>query len=156
MDELFRQIQKKQRIDDTVQLMMGHPDLHFVLKELVKHEQHLVKQEKSNTGPCASQEQVMAETLTREALLGSYERMPAENGWHSVSVEWDGTRLWWRNEAGSQWGLSFMDGVLKTEEDCPYGVSTLTITLAQDSAGNYLSEVSGLVFNNELYQRESP
>ena len=116
----------------------------------------VVKQEKSNTGPCASQEQVMAETLTREALLGSYERMPAENGWHSVSVEWDGTRLWWRNEAGSQWGLSFMDGVLKTEEDCPYGVSTLTITLAQDSAGNYLSEVSGLVFNNELYQRESP
>jgi hypothetical protein len=116
----------------------------------------VVKQEKSNTGPCASEEQAMAATLTRELLLGSYERIPVENGWHSVSVEWNGTRLLWRNEAGSQWGLSFLDGVLKTEEDCPYGVSTLSISLAQDPGGNYLSEVTGLIYNNELYQRESP
>lgn len=38
MEELFRQIQKKSRIDDKLQLMMGHPDLHFVLKGLVKYE----------------------------------------------------------------------------------------------------------------------
>ena len=113
----------------------------------------VVNQEKSTTGRCASEEQLMIETLTREQLLGAYERVPVENGWHSVSVEWDGASLWWRNEAGSRWSLTFTDGILNTGEDCPYGVSTLSIRLAQDAAGNYLPEVTGLIFNNELYQR---
>lgn len=41
MDEMFRQIQKKQRIDDKLQVMLGHPDLQYVLKDLVKVEQRL-------------------------------------------------------------------------------------------------------------------
>ena len=36
MDEMFRQIQKKQHIDGTSQLLVGHPNLHRVLKDLVK------------------------------------------------------------------------------------------------------------------------
>ncbi len=76
-----------------------------------------------------------------------------ENNWHSVNVVLEGSKLWWRNAANVQWGLSFSKGVLQTEGDCPYGVSTLGIVLAQDSNGDYLSEVTGLIFINELYQR---
>jgi len=37
IDEMFRQIQKKQTIDNKPgQILLGHPDLHRVLKELVK------------------------------------------------------------------------------------------------------------------------
>lgn len=36
MDELFRQIQKKQHIDGELQPLFGHPHLHRVLKDLVK------------------------------------------------------------------------------------------------------------------------
>ena len=36
MDEMFRQIQKKQHIDGSSQLLVGHPNLHRVLKDLVK------------------------------------------------------------------------------------------------------------------------
>ena len=41
MDELFRQIGKKQRIDDKLQIMLGHADLQYVLKDLIKLEQQL-------------------------------------------------------------------------------------------------------------------
>ena len=46
MDEMFRQIQKKHRIDEKLQIMLGHPDLHFVLKDLIKLEQQLQEQGK--------------------------------------------------------------------------------------------------------------
>ena len=36
MDELFRQIQKMHSTEDGSQILMGHPDLHRSLKELVK------------------------------------------------------------------------------------------------------------------------
>lgn len=36
MDELFRQIQKMNTTQDGLQILMGHPDLHRSLKELVK------------------------------------------------------------------------------------------------------------------------
>jgi hypothetical protein len=36
MDEVFRQIQKMNTTDDGLQIMLGHPDLHRCLKELVK------------------------------------------------------------------------------------------------------------------------
>lgn len=113
----------------------------------------VIRQEKSTVGACASPEQALINALTAEDLLGAYERQPVQNGWHSVTLVWENSKLWWKNAANSQWGLSFEDGVLKTEENCPYGVSTLGIVLAQDDNGEYLSEVSGLIFNNELYER---
>jgi pumilio family protein 6 len=39
VDEMFRQIQKKQHIDARSQPLFGHPQLHRVLKDLVKLEQ---------------------------------------------------------------------------------------------------------------------
>lgn len=36
MDELFRQVQKMHTTDDKLQILIGHPDLHRSLKELVK------------------------------------------------------------------------------------------------------------------------
>lgn len=36
IDEMFRQIQKKQHIDGKSQPLFGHPHLHRVLKDLVK------------------------------------------------------------------------------------------------------------------------
>ena len=113
----------------------------------------VVAQEKSTTDACLPQEQPVINTLTIESFLGSYERLPVENNWHSVNVVLESSKLWWRNAANVQWGLRFSNGVLQTEGDCPYGVSTLGIVLAQDSNGDYLSEVTGLIFKNELYQR---
>ena len=77
-----------------------------------------------------------------------------ENGWHSINLIFDDSQLWWKNTADAQWRLNFNHGLLQTEEDCPYGVSSLGIVLAQDSQGNYLSEVIGLLFSGELYERQ--
>jgi hypothetical protein len=113
----------------------------------------VIRQEKSTVGECASPEQALINSLTAEDLVGTYERQPVQNGWHQVTVVLENAQLRWRNAANSEWGLTFVDGVLQTQEDCPYGVSNLGIVLAQDADGNYLSEVRGLLFNNELYER---
>tara|TARA_B100001093_G_scaffold454093_1_gene463184 strand:+ start:38 stop:328 length:291 start_codon:yes stop_codon:yes gene_type:complete len=91
--------------------------------------------------------------LTEQDLLGIYERQPVENGWHSVTLALEDGQLWWRNAAGAEWRLNFEDGILQTQEDCPYGVVNLQVVLAQDDNGDYLNEVTGLIFNNELYRR---
>ena len=36
MDEMLRQIQKKSHFDGKSQILIGHPDLHRVIKDLVK------------------------------------------------------------------------------------------------------------------------
>lgn len=42
MDEMFRQVQKKETIDDVKgQILLGHPDIHRALKELVKFDAEL-------------------------------------------------------------------------------------------------------------------
>lgn len=42
MDEMFRQVQKKETIDDQKgQILIGHPDIHRALKELVKFDAEL-------------------------------------------------------------------------------------------------------------------
>ena len=42
MDEMFRQVQKKETIDDQKgQILIGHPDIHRALKELVKFDSEL-------------------------------------------------------------------------------------------------------------------
>lgn len=42
MDEMFRQVQKKETIDDQKGTMLiGHPDIHRALKELVKFDAEL-------------------------------------------------------------------------------------------------------------------
>ena len=114
----------------------------------------VVSQTLSSSEECISQEQLIVRSLNQSDLVGIYTRLPVQNDWHSVSVILDENQLWWQNAAGFQWRMSFVDGVLQTEEDCPYGISTLGIVLEQDNNGGYLSEVKALVFNNETYSIE--
>jgi hypothetical protein len=53
-----------------------------------------------------------------------------------------------------RWKLSFSEGVLQTQEDCPYGNQSVGIKLVQDESGTYLSEISELIFLGEPYQRQ--
>lgn len=83
-----------------------------------------------------------------------YNRLPVENSWHSVNVTVEEGLLWWKNDANRQWRLYLSDGVLKTGEDCPYGVQDVDVDLPEDEAGNFLPTINGLIFSNELYQRQ--
>jgi hypothetical protein len=48
MDEMYRQIQKKHTYDDKLQILIGHPDLHRVIKELVKLDAELNEKKKDD------------------------------------------------------------------------------------------------------------
>ena len=97
----------------------------------------VIRQERSRVGDCASPAQRVINRLTEQALVGLYERDPVENGWHTVTVVYEDEQLWWTNAANARWRLSFEDGVLQTQEDCPYGISNIEIVLAQDDNGNF-------------------
>lgn len=90
--------------------------------------------------------------LTREALLGSYERTPVEDPWHQgrISNGPNGT-LQWTNSAGVRWTLTpdLANKMLRTGADNPYvndGIRDFTI----ESSG---ANVTGFRFNGELYRR---
>jgi hypothetical protein len=48
MDEMYRQIQKKHTYDDKLQILIGHPDLHRVIKESVKLDAELNEKSKDD------------------------------------------------------------------------------------------------------------
>lgn len=87
--------------------------------------------------------------LTARDITGSYQRKPVENGWHQVQITLENGRLWWKNQAGSRWSLTYQNGVLKTGTDCPYGVKTVTIR----QTGGVLSSLS---FLGDTYQKTIP
>jgi hypothetical protein len=111
-------------------------------------------QEPSLEGSCMPPEQTATNQLTVNSFAGEYKRLPVENDWHSVTIFREQEQLWWQNAAGVRWKLSFSEGVLQTQEDCPYGNQSVGIKLVQDESGTYLSEISELIFLGEPYQRQ--
>ena len=93
------------------------------------------------TAPVAS-----AFDFTAEDLVGSYVRLPVENGYHEVEVTLEAGTLWWSNEAGARWSLTLSGRTLRTGADCPYGVSDVTVVGSEGAT-------TGLRFNGELYRR---
>ena len=116
----------------------------------------VIRQEQRRDGECASPQQAAVNALSADDLVGRYERRPVDNGWHSVEIILENSQLRWRNDAGVEWSLNFENGVLETGDDCPYGVSAIEISLSQDNNGDYTGRVTGLNFNNELYESVSP
>ncbi len=85
------------------------------------------------------------ESLSADALVGDYERLPVQNGWHEVTVA-DDDGLRWTNADGVSWSLAIIDGALWAGDDCPYGASELAVELEGD-------DVAALWFGGEAYVR---
>ncbi|HSH94473.1 MAG TPA: hypothetical protein VK968_10030 [Roseimicrobium sp.] len=95
---------------------------------------------------------------TVESLVGTYRRMPVENGYHegtiSVKPGSDGKTLQWKNKAGVTWNLfpDLSKGVMRTDKTNPYF----------DKGGNECAleiedgRVISFVFLNETYYRDQP
>lgn len=89
-----------------------------------------------------------------EEVAGGYQRNPVENAWHQGSIEivpGSKRRLRWRNKAGIAWNLLLgnEEGVLKTDETCPYFKSGATAFRIEQRA----QKIVGFRFNGELYMR---
>ena len=82
-----------------------------------------------------------------EILSGDYARQPVENEWHQITVAVSGADITWSNAAGVSWGLELIEGRLFTGEDCPYGVSEISVVLEED-------RVTELYFGGEAYVRQ--
>ncbi|MEO1272765.1 MAG: hypothetical protein AAFX99_32150, partial [Myxococcota bacterium] len=91
-------------------------------------------------------EVLYADELERADFAGSYQREPVANGWHDVTVTWDGTSLRWTNAAGASWGLTVRDDELWTDDDCPYGELPMVI---EGDGGR----IRALLFSGEAYRR---
>jgi hypothetical protein len=96
--------------------------------------------------------------LTTADVLGTYDRQPVENDWHTGTIATDGSALSWTNEAGASWSLTadLATGRLLTAEDCPYydsGGRAFTLELARDDDGNYLPTVTAFWFTGERYAK---
>lgn len=90
--------------------------------------------------------------LTREAVLGSYERTPVEDPWHQgkISAGANGT-LQWTNSAGVRWTLTpdLANKMLRTGADNPYANDGIRDFTIETSGG----QITGFRFNGELYRR---
>ena len=93
-------------------------------------------------------------TITQADLLGDYHRLPIDNDYHDVVIEEDGDGLWWRNAAGVRWSLTWVDGVLRAGDDCPYGAQDLGIALVRGDDGAFSTTIEGVYFLGELYTRQ--
>ena len=90
---------------------------------------------------------VSPQDLSPSAFTGRYHREPVQNDWHRTQVAPDGDGLRWTNAAGVSWAMVFRDGGLFTTEECPYGVSEVSVEAA---AG----QVTALWLNGEAYRRQ--
>jgi hypothetical protein len=69
--------------------------------------------------------------LGMDALLGNYERLPIENGYHVVTIERRGDEFVWQTDAGASWSLLEREGALFSGPDCPYGEVEISIQGAE-------------------------
>lgn len=86
--------------------------------------------------------------LTRDDVLGSYERLPIQNNWHEGTIiRGNATALAWRNKANRSWNLipDFNNQKLRTDHTCPYPGQDFHLSII----GNQLV---GFYFNGELYK----
>lgn len=96
--------------------------------------------------------------VTVHNVIGTYRRLPVENGWHTGSLTLapgPGERLVWTNAAGVSWTLTpdLVNRRLVTGADNPYqrwgGQDVQDFTLAFQ--GNALA---GFRFSNDMYERD--
>lgn len=95
-------------------------------------------------------------------VLGMYERIPGQNGYHFGEIQPDGAQLEWLNSAGVSWGLDprIQEGVLGIGPDCPYYnpdvPNDFQLALEENDLGDLLGSLKGFFFNGELYTLEKP
>ena len=85
------------------------------------------------------------------ALLGTFQRDPVQNDWHTGTIERDGGKLRWTNLAGVSWSLTadLARDRLLTGQDNPYFAQGIReFTLIRDHG-----DVVGFRFGNETYSR---
>ena len=97
-------------------------------------------------------------SMSIDDILGTYQRQPAENAWHtgSIEVSADGGYRW-TNAAGVSWSVTddVANGRLLTGADSPYPeLNGFFITLARDEDGEFTTTVEGLRYGGELYVRQ--
>jgi hypothetical protein len=83
-------------------------------------------------------------------FVGQYERSPILNDWHKVDITLVNNTLRWKNAAGTSWALSYVNGVLKTGADCPYGVKEIDI---EKKSGT--NTIQTLIVGGERFVRKS-
>lgn len=81
-------------------------------------------------------------------LIGKYRRLPYENTWHDVTVEFKNDKLMWSNAANRSWQLHDKGDKFRTGRDCPYGVKDVIVEFDSNSV------VIGLWFQNERYTKQ--
>ena len=99
--------------------------------------------------------QQFLQSMSVDAVVGNFTRLPVTNAWHPGVIEETDTGLQWINEAGVSWDLTpdLENGVLLTGPDCPY---------FNNVSGNGKSfklviennQVTGFTFQGELYSRD--
>ncbi|MBL8206850.1 MAG: ankyrin repeat domain-containing protein [Blastocatellia bacterium] len=92
-------------------------------------------------------------TITVDMVLGTFQRTPVENGYHTGSITRDGDQLRWTNQAGVSWGLipDVGNNRLLTNRENPYyqdGHREFTLIIAN-------GRVRGIRFAGEDYLRNS-
>ncbi|MEL7497644.1 MAG: hypothetical protein AAFN77_08550 [Planctomycetota bacterium] len=104
---------------------------------------------------CFSPSSLLGQQEQFNEVTGAYRRLPIENDWHegeiSVAMIRGKKMLQWRNQAGVSWTLTpdFKNGVLKTDESCPYFASGQTEFTLQKRD----SKIIGFRFNNDTFVR---
>ncbi len=91
--------------------------------------------------------------ITVDMVLGTFQRYPVENGYHTGSITRDGDQLRWTNQAGVSWGVTpdFERNRLLTNRENPYyqdGHREFTLIIAN-------GQVRGIRFAGEDYLRNS-
>jgi hypothetical protein len=95
-------------------------------------------------------------------VIGVYERLPVQNGWHVGDITLDGSPLRWRNTAGVSWNLDpdLANGALRIGPDCPYYDEDVDndfrLALEREHAlGDFIPVLDGFAFLGELYTRQA-
>jgi len=83
-----------------------------------------------------------------QGIVGSYKKIPYENNWHDVTVQFNDNKLIWSNKAKRSWQLHIKDDKLRTGRDCPYGVKDVVIEYDNNNVAK------ALWFLNERYVRQ--
>jgi ankyrin repeat protein len=94
-----------------------------------------------------------APAISVDMVLGTFQRLPAENGYHTGSITRDGDQLRWTNQSGVSWGLTpdLDRNRLITNRENPYyqdGQREFTLITAN-------GRVRGFRFAGEEYLRNS-
>ena len=86
-----------------------------------------------------------------EKVQGTYQRSPAQNGWHTGNIERVGNTLQWTNLAGKSWKLApdFQHARLQTGSDNPYYKDGRTTFQLIEKNG----QIEGFRFGSEVYLR---